>query len=106
MKDFIEFVVKQLVDHPDEVTVREVEGERAVILEVRLNSSDIGKVIGKSGKTINAIRSLLACASAKRGKRAILEIIEPEGQGRPPSQPAEPSPPAEPSQPAEPSGNR
>lgn len=80
MKELVEFIVKQLVDHPSEVHVQEVDGERAVILEVRLNSADIGKVIGKSGKTINAIRSLLACASAKRGKRVLLEIIEPEKQ--------------------------
>ncbi len=80
MKELVEFIVKSLVDHPEEVIVSEVDGERAVIVEVRLSPTDIGKVIGKNGKTINAIRSLLACASAKKGKRAILEIIEPERQ--------------------------
>ena len=80
MKELVEFIVKQLVDHPEDVEVREVEGECAVIIEVRMNPACIGKVIGKNGKTINAIRSLLACASAKKGKRALLEIIEPEAQ--------------------------
>ena len=91
MKEFVEFVVKQLVDNPEEVSVREVDGERAIIVEVRLNPSDIGKVIGKNGKTINAIRSLLTCASAKKGKRAILEIIEPDAQPESYERPADPA---------------
>jgi len=79
MKAFIEYVVKELVDHPDEVDVREVDGERVVVFELRLNPTDIGKVIGKSGRTITAVRTLLTSAAAKHGKRAMLEIIEPEG---------------------------
>ena len=79
MKAFIEYVVKALVDFPEQVEIREVDGERAVVFEVRLNPSDIGKVIGKSGRTITAIRSLLTSAAAKDGKRALLEIIEPAG---------------------------
>jgi predicted RNA-binding protein YlqC (UPF0109 family) len=82
MKPFVEYVVKALVDHPDEVSVTEVETERAVIFELRLNQTDIGKVIGKSGRTINAIRSLLMSAAAKHGKRVMVEIIEPEGRER------------------------
>ena len=82
MKAFIEYVVKELVDHPDEVNVREVDGERVVVFEVRLNPTDIGKVIGKQGRTITAIRTLLTSAAAKHGKRAMLEIIEPEGRAR------------------------
>ena len=77
MKPFIEYVVCALVDHPDEVSVTEVDGERVIIFELRLNQSDIGKVIGKSGRTITAIRTLLTSAAAKDGKRAMLEIIEP-----------------------------
>ena len=82
MKAFIEYVAKALVDHPEQVDVKEVDGERVVVFEVRLEPTDIGKVIGKSGRTITAIRTLLTSAAAKQGKRAVLEIIEPEG-GRP-----------------------
>jgi len=82
MKAFIEYVVKELVDFPEQVDIREVDGERALVFEVRLNPSDIGKVIGKSGRTITAIRTLLINAAAKNSKRVMLEIIEPEG-GRP-----------------------
>ncbi len=82
MKAFIEYVVKALVDYPDQVDVREVDGERVVVFEVRLNPTDVGKVIGKSGRTITAIRTLLTSAAAKNGKRAMLEIVEPEGRQR------------------------
>jgi uncharacterized protein len=80
MKTFVEYVVKALVDHPDEVDVREVDGDRVVVFELRLNQTDIGKVIGKSGRTITAIRTLLTSAAAKMGKRAMLEIVEPGGR--------------------------
>ena len=80
MKAFIEYVVKALVDHPDQVNVTEVDGERVVVFELRLNQTDVGKVIGKSGRTITAIRTLLTSAAAKQGKRAMLEIIEPGGR--------------------------
>jgi uncharacterized protein len=79
MKAFIEFVVKALVDHPEQVEIREVDGDRVVVFELRLNQTDIGKVIGKSGRTITAIRTLLTSAAAKQGKRAMIEIIEPAG---------------------------
>ena len=82
MKAFIEYVVKALVDHPEQVDVTEVDGERVVVFEVRLNPTDVGKVIGKSGRTITAIRTLLTSAAAKHGKRAMLEIVEPEGGRR------------------------
>jgi len=84
MKAFIEYVVKALVDNPDQVDIREVDGERVVVFELRLNPTDIGKVIGKSGRTISAIRTLLTSTAAKSGKRAMLEIIEPEGRQRGP----------------------
>jgi len=83
MKEFVEYVVKALVDYPDEVTVREVDGERTVVFELRLNKSDIGKVIGKNGRTISALRSLLTSAAAKQGRRAVLEIVEDEQYRRP-----------------------
>ena len=85
MKAFIEYVVKELVDFPEQVDIREVDGDRGMLFELRLNPSDIGKVIGKSGRTITAIRTLLISAAAKNGKRVMLEIIEPEGgRQRPP----------------------
>jgi predicted RNA-binding protein YlqC (UPF0109 family) len=93
MKAFVEFVVKALVDHPEEVDVKEVDGERVVVFELRLNQTDVGKVIGKSGRTITAIRTLLTSAAAKQGKRAMLEIIESEGrrpEGTASAAPAEP----------------
>jgi hypothetical protein len=93
MKAFIEYVVKALVDYPEQVDIREVDGERVVVFEIRLNQSDVGKVIGKSGRTITAIRTLLTSAAAKQGKRAMVEIIEPEGRGRPSEPPAEEPPP-------------
>jgi len=93
MKAFIEYVVKALVDNPDQVSVTEVDSERVIVFEVRLNQSDVGKVIGKSGRTITAIRTLLTSAAGKQGKRAVLEIIEPPGARRPaevaPEAPAE-----------------
>lgn len=94
MKAFIEYVVKALVDYPEQVDIREVDGERVIVFEVRLNPTDVGKVIGKSGRTITAIRTLLSSAAAKNGKRAMLEIIEPEGRRRPGSEPASSEPPA------------
>ena len=76
MKEFIELIVKQLVDNPDKVVVTEVEGERTTVYELRVGEGDLGKVIGKRGKTAGAIRTLLSAASAKKGKRAMLEILE------------------------------
>jgi hypothetical protein len=76
MKEFILFIVKHLVDKPDEVQVNEVDGEQTVVFELRVGKGDMGKVIGKHGQTAKSLRTLLAAASAKRGKRAVLEILE------------------------------
>ncbi len=76
MKEFLEFIIKHLVDKPDEVQVKEVDGERTIVYELRVGQGDMGKVIGKHGKTAKSIRTLLAAASAKAGKRAVLEILE------------------------------
>ncbi|MBN1782198.1 KH domain-containing protein [bacterium] len=76
MKDFIEFIAKYLVDHPDAVQVTEVEGEKTTVYELRVGDGDLGKVIGRKGQTAKSIRTLLTAASAKRGKRAVLEILE------------------------------
>ncbi len=76
MKDFVEFIAKHLVDNPDAVKVEEVEGEKTTVYELRVGDGDLGKVIGRKGQTAKSIRTLLAAASAKRGKRAVLEILE------------------------------
>jgi hypothetical protein len=76
MKEFLEFIIKHLVDKPNEVQINEVDGERTVVYELRVGQGDMGKVIGKHGKTAKSIRTLLAAASGKAGKRAVLEILE------------------------------
>jgi uncharacterized protein len=76
MQAFLEYVVKGLVQHPDEVSVTPVEREATTVYELRLHPQDVGKVIGRQGMTINAIRSLLLAASAKKGLRCTLEIVE------------------------------
>ena len=78
MQEFVEYVVKGLVDQPDAVTVTEVEGESTTVYELRMDSEDVAKVIGRRGVTINAIRSLLQAGAAKKGMRCGLEIIEDE----------------------------
>ncbi|MEF3244361.1 MAG: KH domain-containing protein [Caldisericaceae bacterium] len=74
MKELIETIVKALVDKPEEVKVSEVAGETAVIFEVKVADSDIGKVIGKQGKTANALRTIVKAASSKIGKAATIQI--------------------------------
>lgn len=76
MKEFLEFIIKHLVDKPNEVQINEVDGERTVVYELRVGQGDMGKVIGKHGKTAKSVRTLLAAAAAKSGKRAVLEILE------------------------------
>jgi hypothetical protein len=76
MKEFLEFIIKHLVDKPNEVQVNEIDGERTIVYELRVGQGDMGKVIGKHGKTAKSIRTLLSAASAKAGKRAVLEILE------------------------------
>ncbi len=77
MQEFIETVVKQLVDKPDEVNVNTVEGEQQIIFELTVGDGDFGKVIGKKGRNISALRSLLFAINAKNGgKRARLDVID------------------------------
>ena len=76
MKDLIQYITRLLVEHPDEVRLTEVDGEKTVVFELRCPPEDIGKIIGKSGKTIGAIRTLLATLASKQGRRALLEIVE------------------------------
>lgn len=78
MKDLVEYIVKGLVDNPDEVTVTEMDGERTSVIELGAPPEDLGKIIGKQGRTIRAIRTVMAASSAKKGKRAVLDILEEE----------------------------
>jgi uncharacterized protein len=77
MKEFIEFIAKHLVDAPDNVVVEEsTPEENKVVLQLKVQADDVGKVIGKQGKTAQAMRTLLTAIAAKDGKRAILEILD------------------------------
>ncbi|MBR1918777.1 MAG: KH domain-containing protein [Spirochaetales bacterium] len=75
-KELVEFVVKSLVDRPEEVSVNVVEGEKSTILELRVASDDVGKVIGKQGRIAKAIRTILSASATKDGKHAVLEILD------------------------------
>lgn len=76
MKELIEHIAKALVDHPEQVSVNALEGSQAIVLELNVAKGDLGKVIGKQGRTAQAIRTILAAASAKNKKRTVLEIVE------------------------------
>lgn len=76
MKELIEYMAKALVDKPEEVAVNEVEGEKTTVFELRVSTSDLGKVIGKQGRTARAMRTILNAAGTKLGKRCVLEILE------------------------------
>ena len=78
MKEFVEYIVKNLVDNPDQVRINEIGGTHTLIIELSVEKSDIGKIIGKKGKTINAIRTLLMSVASRNGIRVNLEIIEDE----------------------------
>jgi uncharacterized protein len=76
MKELIETIAKALVDYPDEVEVKEVEGEATTVLELRVAQADLGKVIGKQGRTARAVRTILGASGMKLKKRFVLEILE------------------------------
>ncbi len=76
MKELVLMVIRALVDHPDEIRITEIPGEKTVMFEVRVADEDVGKVIGKNGKTINAIRTLLRAATVKDNKKVILEVLQ------------------------------
>ncbi len=76
MKLLIEDMAKALVDKPEDVAVAEVDGERTTVYELRVATTDLGKVIGKQGKTARAMRTILSAAGTKLGKRCVLEILE------------------------------
>jgi predicted RNA-binding protein YlqC (UPF0109 family) len=76
MKDLVKFIAQALVDNPDDVSVNEIEGEQTSVIELRVAKDDLGKIIGKHGRTAQSIRTILSAASAKHKKRAVLEIVE------------------------------
>ena len=75
-KDLVEYIVKSLVDVPDEVSINVVEGEKSTILELTVDNGDIGKVIGKQGRIAKAIRTILSASATRSGKRSVLEILD------------------------------
>lgn len=75
-KELVEYMVKSLVDNPDQVDLKEIEGEKSTILELRVTKEDIGKVIGKHGRIARAIRTIINASATKSGKRVVLEILD------------------------------
>lgn len=75
MKELIEYIAKSLVDAPDNVNIRQIDGEQSVILELTVAPTDMGKIIGRQGRVAKAMRTLLKVAAAREGKRAVLEIV-------------------------------
>lgn len=76
MKEFVEKIVKQLVDYPEKVSVTEVDGERTTVIELRVAKEDLGKVIGREGRIAKAIRVLLSASTSREQKKCVLEIVE------------------------------
>ncbi|MEN8905222.1 MAG: KH domain-containing protein [Clostridiales bacterium] len=76
MRDLLELIAKALVDNPEEVWVNEVEGEKSIILELKVSKEDMGKVIGKQGRIAKAIRTVIKAAAVKENKRIVVEIIQ------------------------------
>jgi uncharacterized protein len=76
VKEFVAYIVKNLVDYPDRVKINEIGGTQTIILELSVDKADIGKIIGKRGKTINALRVLIMSIASRKGLRVNLEILE------------------------------
>jgi predicted RNA-binding protein YlqC (UPF0109 family) len=76
MKELVEFIARSLVDHPEKVEVTQVDGERSLIVELRVAPEDMGKVIGKQGRIAKAIRTVVKASAVKQNKRVVVEIIE------------------------------
>ncbi len=75
MRELVEFLVRHLVDQSEEVEVREISGDRSVLLEIRVAEGDVGKVIGRQGRVIQAIRTMARAAAARDGKRVMVEVV-------------------------------
>lgn len=76
MKELLEDIVRALAEHPEKVRITEIIGEKTIVLELRCPKDDLGRVIGKGGKTVGAIRTLLNAVASREGRRAILEVVE------------------------------
>ncbi len=76
MKDLVEFIAKSLVDKPDSVQINEIDGEQVTVLELKVARDDLGKIIGRQGRTARAMRTILGAASIRANKRVVLEILE------------------------------
>jgi len=76
LQEVVEYMAKALVDHPEKVEVREIEGEKTTVVELKVAPEDLGKVIGKQGRVARAMRTILGSISRKMNKRAVLEILE------------------------------
>ena len=76
MKELVKYITEALVDHPEQVSVEEVAGDQASVLELKVAKEDLGKIIGKQGRTARALRTILSASSAKDKKRVVLEIVE------------------------------
>jgi hypothetical protein len=76
MKEIVDYIARQLVDEPDRVEVKQIEGERTTVIELRVAPEDLGRVIGREGRTAKAMRAILNAAATQEQKRAVLEILE------------------------------
>ena len=76
MKQVLEIIAKSLVDSPKEVQITEINGDKTIIYELRCNAKDVGKIIGKSGKTVGAMRTILNSMASKQGRKAMLEVVD------------------------------
>lgn len=76
MREMVEYIVKQIVDNPEEVKVQEIKGKKVILIEISVAKEDMGKVIGKGGRVVDALRILVGAAAAKLKKRVMLEILE------------------------------
>jgi uncharacterized protein len=76
MKEFLEFIIRELVEYPDEIMLSEIPSGKLTIFKLQMRQSDVGRIIGRNGQTIQAIRALLASSAARHGQKATLEIVE------------------------------
>lgn len=76
MTEYVQTILRPLVDHPDQIRMTTLEGDKSTVIELRCHTQDLGKVIGKNGKTIQAVRALISTLAAREGRRAVLEVVE------------------------------